>query len=136
MQKEADTKLFNLFEKTSQNKVITALTGPKCATVQGRKQQQQIFEKSTFATNYDTESLLTFKSYITQCYKQRNRLLVMKRLPKEIVELQDFMDEFRKSSNQQELKRLLKDQKERKSKILHTNVDVDLLQPWIELEPS
>ena len=77
--------------------------GKKLVKGSSQARARQTVEKSNFSANYDVLRVLTFKSIATVCYKQRDRQLIMKRLPKELVELQKFMDVFLMSSGKREL---------------------------------
>jgi len=55
---------------------------------------KHLYEKSSFSVNFDLQKVMTIKQIVVVCYKQRDRYMILKRLPKDFAKLQSFMNAY------------------------------------------
>ena len=66
------------------------------------------------------------------CYKMRDKRFLMKLIPKDVVELQEFIDMY---ENQEGVKVDPRNSQNRQSRKLTESVDIQFMDPWINLPP-
>jgi len=93
----------------------------------------QAIEKCTFSQHLDVEKVLSIKCTACVCYKMRDKRFLMKRIPKDLIDLQEFLDVY---ENQNDVIVSIAKNKNRLNNKLIESIDVNFMDPWINLPPG
>jgi len=103
---------------------------------QKQKDPRRFIEKGTFSRNFDIENIMTLKSNLTVCYKMRDRRFLIKKLPKNLFDLEKFKNIYEASNDVHVMKINKTDWEVKKHKILNDYMSNGLLLSWLNAPPQ